>query len=393
MSARRAATVASARDGYPALRDDVISLLEDGRRRSARAVNEAMASTYWAIGRRIVEQEQRGHARAQYGEEALKRLAEDLTKRFGRGFGWRNLFQMRAFYLAYPSTVAALPPPLGRASKKLQTASAKSPRTKLQTLSAISGAKTDGTFPLPWSHYVKLLGLRSPDARSFYETEALRGGWTVRQLQWQVETQFYERTALSKNKASMLQKGGERRPEDAVTPEEEIKDPMVLEFLGLKDEYSESDLEDALTLRLEHFLLELGQDFSFVGRQRRLRIGDEWYRVDLLFFHRALRCLVVIDLKLGSLTHADAGQMHLYLNYAREHWTRPDENPPVGLILCAKKDAAVAKYALEGLPNKVLAAEYRTTLPDERLLANELDKSRLELARRATSPGRTRKRP
>ena len=153
----------------------------------------------------------------------------------------------------------------------------------------------------------------------------------------------------------MLRKGSEVRPEDAVSPEEEIKDPFVLEFLGLRDEYSESELEAALILQLENFLLELGGDFAFVGRQRRLRVGDEWYRVDLLFFHRRLRCLVVIDLKLGKLTHADAGQMHLYLNYAREHWTNPGENPPVGLILCAHRDAAVARYALEGLPNRPLA--------------------------------------
>ena len=163
------------------------------------------------------------------------------------------------------------------------------------------------------------------------------------------------------------------KPGEALSPEEEIKDPFVLEFLGLKDEYSESDLEEALIRELETFLLELGGDFTFVGRQKRLRIGDEWYRIDLLFFHRKLRCLVVIDLKLGKFTHADAGQMHLYLNYAREHWTNDGENPPVGVILCTQKDAAVVHYALEDLPNKVLAAEYRTTLPDEKTLATELE--------------------
>lgn len=169
-----------------------------------------------------------------------------------------------------------------------------------------------------------------------------------------------------------------------VTPEEEIKDPYVLEFLGLKDEYSESDLEEALIKQLENFLLELGGEFTFVGRQRRLRVGTQWYRVDLLFFHRRLRCLVIIDLKLGNFTHADAGQMHLYLNYAREHWTLPDENPPVGLILCAQKEAAVAHYALEGLPNKVLAAEYRMVLPEEKMLAEELKRTRLLLEGRIT---------
>jgi len=204
-----------------------------------------------------------------------------------------------------------------------------------------------------------------------------------------VGSQFYERTALSRNKAAMLKKGAKALPEDTVTPEEEIKDPFVLEFLGLKDEYSESDLEEALIKQLEKFLLELGGDFAFIGRQRRLRIGIQWFRVDLLFFHRGLRCLVVIDLKIGEFTHADAGQMHLYLNYAREHWTRSDENPPVGLILCAEKDESVARYALEGLPNKVLAAEYRTTLPDEHVLAAELDRTRKLLESRT---GRRRKR-
>ena len=300
-----------------------------------------MTTTYWLVGRAIVEREQGGARRAAYGEVVLENLAEKLTARYGRGFSRRNLDDMRRFYLAWPI---------------LQTASAKSDAP---------------TLPLPWSQYVRLLSVKTAGARTFYEAEALRGGWTIRQLQRQIESQFYERTALSRNKAAMLTKGAQRRAEDVVTPEEEIKDPIVLEFLGLKDEYSESDLEGAPILRLEQFLLELGGDFTFVGRQRRLRVGDAWYRIDLLFFHRALKCFVAIDLKLGGLTHADAGQMHLYLNYAREHWTRPDENPPVGLILCAKKDAAVAKYALDGLPNKVLAAEYLTKLPREEVLIAE----------------------
>lgn len=180
----------------------------------------------------------------------------------------------------------------------------------------------------------------------------------------------------------MLSKGEKALPQDHLLPEEEIKDPFVLEFLGLKDEYSENDLEEALIQHLEKFLLELGGDFAFVGRQRRLRIDNEWYRVDLLFFHRKLRCLVVIDLKIGKFTHADAGQMHMYLNYAKEHWTLPEENPPVGLILCAEKDRALAHYALEGLPNKVLTSEYKLALPDEKLLVEEIKRTQAELARR-----------
>jgi hypothetical protein len=183
----------------------------------------------------------------------------------------------------------------------------------------------------------------------------------------------------------MLQKEAKPRPEDRVTPEEEIKDPLVLEFLGLKDEYSQHELEEALILHLESFLLELGGDFAFLGRQKRLRIGDEWYRIDLLFYHRRLRCLVIIDLKLGRFTHADAGQMHVYLTYAQEHWTHPDENPPVGVILCTAKDTALAHYALDTLPNKVLAAEYRTTLPDEETLAAELERIRRALETRGTT--------
>jgi predicted nuclease of restriction endonuclease-like (RecB) superfamily len=244
-------------------------------------------------------------------------------------------------------------------------------------------------FPLPWSAYVRLLSVKNQAARRFYETEALRCGWSVRQLERQVNSQFYERTALSKNKAAMVKMAETPEPTDVIKPEEAIKDPFVLEFLSLKDEYSESDLEDALIRRLADFLLELGDDFAFIGRQRRLRLDDTWFSVDLLFFHRRLRCLLVIDLKVGKFAHADAGQMHLYLNYARAHWMKAGENPPVGLVLCASKGAAEAHYALEGLPNKVLAAEYQTVLPDERLLAEELERTReaLKVRRRTVAEG------
>ena len=366
--------------GYSTILSDVAGLLESARRVSVRATNAIMTATYWEIGRRIVEYEQEGMDKAEYGKKIIERLSFDLTKRFGRGFSKRNVEQMRLFYVYWPiaQTLSAqsgksltLSDESGNISK-VQTLSG-----KLQTVDAKFTLKDIANrFPLPWSHYVNLLSVKNPEARAFYETEALRGGWSVRQLERQINTQFYERTALSRDKAAMLKKGAKPLPEDAVTPEEEIKDPLVLEFLGLKDEYSENDLEEALIHQLENFLLELGGDFTFVGRQRRLRIGDEWYRVDLLFYHRCLRCLVIIDLKLGKFTHADAGQMHLYLNYAREHWTHAGENPPVGLILCAQKDHAVARYALEGLPNKVLAAEYRTALPDEKTLAAEIDKTR-----------------
>jgi predicted nuclease of restriction endonuclease-like (RecB) superfamily len=354
---------------YEGLVAELSRLLEDARRVSARAVNTVMTATYWEFGRRIVEFEQGGEKRAGYGEELVARLAVDLTARFGRGFGAVNLSQMKRFYLLWPTHTI------------LQTPSEKSSGEIIQTLSEKSPAQA--RFPLPWSHYVRLMAVKEEAARRFYETEALRGGWSVRQLDRQIATVFYERTALSRDKSAMLTKGAKPRPEDRVSVEEEVKDPLVLEFLNLKDEYSESELEEALLRHLEKFLLELGDDFAFVGRQRRLRIGDQWYRVDLLFFHRKLKALVVIDLKVGKLTHADAGQMHMYLNYARQHWMREDENPPVGLSLCSEPDDALAKYALDGLPNKVLAREYKLALPNEKALVEELEKTRLMIERKA----------
>jgi len=345
---------------YGEIRNDIVTLLQAARNASARSVNGLMTATYWEIGRRIVESEQQGQQRAEYGEALIKRLAEDLEPRFGRGFGWRNLTQMRAFFLAWP------------ASKILQTPSAKS--VPLPELAP--------KFPLPWSAYVRLLSVRNPESRAFYETEALRSGWSIRQVDRQIGSQFYERIALSKNKAAMLQKAATAESGDIVTPEEAIKDPFVLEFLGLKDEYSETELEEGLIQHLTDFLLELGDDFAFLGRQRRLRIDDTWFRVDLLFFHRRLRCLVVIDLKVGKFSYADAGQMHLYLNYAREHWMKEGENPPVGLILCAEKGTAEAHYALDNLPNRVLAAEYQMVLPDEEVIADELKRSGIRLEER-----------
>ncbi len=358
---------------------EIVGLIEGARRRAARLVNATMTAVYWSIGRRIVLEEQRGTRRAEYGEELIEQLARRLTTRFGRGFGHANLWQMRAFYLAYAEILQTVSGESGggEGGHNLQTASGES-----DLLASVSAR-----LPLPWSHYVKLLSLKNELARRFYEAEALRGGWTVRQLDRQIQTQFYERTLLSRNKRAMLVKGEAPRPKDGVTPEEEIKDPFVLEFLGLKDEYSESDLEDALIRDLESFLLELGGDFTFVGRQRRLRVGDRWFRVDLLFFHRRLRCLVVVDLKLGEFDHADAGQMHLYLNYAKEHWTVPGENSPVGLILCSAKHEAIVRYSLAGHASKVLTAEYRMALPDEKLLAEHVEQVREALTRRAPELG------
>jgi predicted nuclease of restriction endonuclease-like (RecB) superfamily len=365
---------------YGEVLGDIVGLLDRARAAAARSVDAVMTSTYWQVGRRIVEQEQQGQQRAAYGQALLHRLSADLTGRFGRGFSRQNLQQMRQFYLTWgPERIC-------------QTASGESPGASAPSADATALEVFDGgvlaaALPLPWSAYVRLLSVKDGAARRFYETEALRSGWTVRQLGRQIDSMYYERTALSKNKAAMLSKSADRRPGDQVSPITAIRDPFVLEFLGLKDEYSETDLEDALISHLAEFLLELGDDFAFVARQRRMRIGNAWYRVDVVFYHRSLRCLLLVDLKVGSFSYAAAGQMHMYLNYAREHWVKASENPPVGLILSASRDAEEARYALDGLPNPVLAAEYKIALPDEKTIEAELARTRRELEARGAAAG------
>lgn len=358
-------------ENYGRLVSNIEALLERARQTTVRAVNHILTTTYWEIGRRVVEFEQGGKAKAAYGDALLVKLSGDLTKKYGRGFSWRNIYQMRTFYLGW---------------EILQTPSAKLEARVKSSLHETTKANSPGSdqpfraslteviplFPLSWSHYVRLMSVENPRARGFYESEAIRGGWSVRQLDRQISTLFFERTVKSKNQTALLAKGQTSVPEDAVTLEESIRDPYLLEFLNLKDEYSETDLEEAIVRHLEWFLLELGAGFTFVARQKRIRVGDEWYRIDLVLFHRKLKCLVVIDLKLGKFTHADAGQMNLYLNYAREHLTEPGENAPIGLILCSAKNSAVVHYAMGGINAKVFASHYLTELPNEETLRNEI---------------------
>ena len=385
---------------YQVVYGDVSKIIDAARESAARSVNASMTAAYWLIGRRIVEFEQSGEERAEYGGSVIDRQADDLTAGFGRGFSVQNIYNMRLFYLSYaPSRILqTVSGNLARPHLRQirQTPSGNLPQharqPKCQTVSG-EFERNSGeagfddlrkAFPLPWSAYVRLLSVKNESAREFYEAEALRGGWSVRQLDRQISSQFYERTALSKNRTAILTADAETISEDPVRSEVQIKDPFVLEFLDLKDEYSESDLEEALIRHLETFLMELGDDFCFIGRQRRLRVGNQWYPLDLLFFHRGLRCLVVIDLKIGSFSHADAGQMHFYLNYVADNWVREEENPPIGLILCSEKDEALAHYSLDGLRNKVLAAEYRIALPDEETLAAEVDRTRRSIELRAS---------
>jgi predicted nuclease of restriction endonuclease-like (RecB) superfamily len=249
---------------YSLVHAQIIGLQETARAASARSINALMTATYWEIERRIVESEMKGEKRADYGERLVEQLAKDLTRRFGRGFGRTHLWQMRAFYRTWADQ-NILQTPSGESSFLASTNAG----SALSDISALAAR-----FPLPWSAYVRLLSVKKPEARRFYEAEALRAGWSVRQLDRQIASQFYERASLSRNKAAMLEKAERPQPSDTVTAEEAIKDPFVLEFLNLKDEYSESELEDSLIQHLADFLLELGDDFAYLGRQRRLRLDD-----------------------------------------------------------------------------------------------------------------------
>ena len=271
---------------YINIRGAIVELVSTARETAARSVNALMTASYWEIGRRIVEAEQKGKRRAGYGEQLIERLSVDLTLQFGRGFSADNLERMRRFFTLYPMAAISATP----SRKSIEnTIGKKQIKTSKVANTELSLLRIAEMFPLPWSAYVQLLGVQNPSAREFYQTQALSGGWSVRQLTRQIDSQFYERTALSRNKVTMLRNGAIAKPDDAITPEEAIKDPYVLEFLALKDEYSESQLEEALITQLEGFLLELGDDFAFIGRQKRLRLDDTWFRVDLVFFHRVLR--------------------------------------------------------------------------------------------------------
>jgi predicted nuclease of restriction endonuclease-like (RecB) superfamily len=371
---------------YSGLLTDVTKLLEEARHASARSVNEILTVTYWEIGRRIVEYEQKGSEKPGYGEEIIDRLALDLTHRFGRGFSRRNLFLIRSFFLTYRERMQT-PSALSQKGKENRIPSKKVAGI-VQTVSALSSPRTlldvsqtlSGKFPLSWSHYVRLLSLDESQKRDFYEEETRRAGWSVRQLDRQINSMLYERVALSKKKGELIKKA--EKSGSLVSAEDAIKDPYVLEFLGLPEPSSEKDLENALIQHMADFLLELGYGFTFVARQKRLQVGSESYYLDLLFYHRGLQCLVAIDLKVGKFTHADAGQMNLYLNYLLENEKMGDENDPIGLILCSEKDEAVAHYALGRLSNKIFASRYRLQLPDPEILKREIEAERRRLEMR-----------
>lgn len=355
------------------LADRLISIVETARRQAARSVNSAMVQAYWHIGREIVETEQDGEERASYGDAVVKRVAKRLTGRFGRGFSYPTVKRMKQFYLTYPSGSALAQGGKGSALLSLSD----EPSIGSAALSQSETIKSPG-FPsdLSWTHYLTLMRIESADARAFYELESAEGNWSTRELDRQIGSMLYERLAKSRDQAAVraLSTEGQvlTRPADA------IKDPMVLEFLGLEERthWHERDLEQAIIDRLETFLLELGKGFCFVARQKRLSVDGDHFYVDLVFYNRLLKCFVLIDLKLGKLTHQDLGQMQMYVNYFDRLERDEADAPTAGIVLCSDKNDAMVKITLPESDPSVHASRYQLYLPTESELQTELAKER-----------------
>lgn len=350
---------------------EIRELILSARRNVARGIDLIQVMTNFEIGRQIVEHEQKGAERAKYGKHILEELAERLTEEFGMGFSERNLRNMRKFYLVYQE----------RTSQIRQTASAKSP--DLQISQKMSGkldsppnmraalAQSTPPFQLSWSQYVFLVGIKDTDARRFYEIEAASSGWTLPELTRQFNSGLYERLALSRDKDGIKKLAEEGQI--VAKPQDLLKNPYVLEFLGLdeKEKYSESDLELAIIDKIEHFLLELGKGFLFEARQKRFTFDEDHFFVDLVFYNRLLRCYVLIDLKIGKLTHQDLGQMQMYVNYYDRYVKTADELPTIGMILCRKKRDALVEITLPKDAN-IHAKEYQLYLPSKEELRLKL---------------------
>lgn len=345
----------------------IAEIIETARGHVASSVNTAMVHAYWLIGHEIVEVEQHGKKRASYGEELIAQLAERLSKRFGRGFGIATLRRARGFYLTFPSGSAV--PELRGAQKR-------------STVLIVSGRGPVFPPQLGWSHYLVLQRVQNDQARAFYEIEAVREAWSVRELERQVASLLLERLAKSRNKEKVLALA--RKGHEITTPADIIKDPFVLEFAGLPEHHAwlEHDLEQAIIERLEDFLLELGKGFCFVARQKRLTLDADHFYVDLVFYNRLLRCFVLIDLKLGKLAHQDLGQMMMYVNWFDRFQRADHEAPTVGIVLCSEKNDAVVKITLPDNNRRVLAARYLPYLPTEDELRTEVKRSRDAIERR-----------
>lgn len=327
----------------------VTALIEESRKRVATAVNTAMVYTYYEVGRYIVEDEQRGNTRAEYGKSVLKELSRKLTEKYGSGWSYVNLTQMRSFYLVY--------------SQKLQTVSKQSQKEIIQTVSK--------EFVLSWSHYLILMRIENLQERSFYEIECARQQWSVRQLQRQYASSLYERLALSRDKDQVMRLAQEGQTIEK--PEDIIKNPLTLEFVGLKPEaaYTESTLESAIIDKLQMFLMEMGRGFLFEARQKRFTFDEDNYYVDLVLYNRLLQCYVLVDLKIDKLTHQDLGQMQMYVNYYDRHVIEPFEKPTIGILLCKEKNDALVELTLPKDAH-IYAQQYKLCLPDKALLEEKL---------------------
>lgn len=328
-----------------------------------------MTITYFEIGKIIVEEEQNGKDRAEYGKQLLKNLSKQLTKEFGKGFSIRNLEQIRQFYIIY-SKSESLTRILGIKNTQSLTAEFKSQKT--QTVSAefkkLDYQTLDSFFKLTFSHYIFLMRIDDEKERRFYKIESEKHNWSVRELKRQYDSALYTRLALSRDKEGILKLSEEGQIIEK--PKDLIKDPYILEFLGLPElpQYSESQLEEEIINKLEHFLLELGHGFTFVGRQQRITFDDKHFRIDLVFYNRILKCFVLIDLKIGELKHQDLGQMQMYVNYYDREMRLEDENKTIGIILCQNKSEAVVKYTLPENNEQIFASKYKTILPSVEVL-------------------------
>lgn len=340
-----------------------------------------MVHAYWLIGREIVEVEQRGEARAEYGRRLIEGLAKRLSKRFGRGMGAATLRRARSFYLSYPNG-SAIPPENGDLEIR-STALIESSQKIGSTPLIESTHAAHGRFPplLGWSHYLVLLRVKDSPARAFYEIEAAREGWSVRELERQIASLLFERLTKSSDRERVMALAQEGQ--SVASPQDVIKDPFVLEFLGLQERASwlERDLEQAIIDRLESFLLELGKGFCFVGRQKRITLNGDHFYVDLVFYNRLLRCFVLIDLKLGKLSHQDLGQMQMYVNFFDRYQREDHEAPTVGIVLCSDKNDAMVKITLPAGNKQVHASRYQVYLPTEQELREELEREREEAER------------
>lgn len=387
-----------------ALAERIRRIWETARTHAVRTVNTSHVCANWLIGQQIVEAEQAGARRATYGEQLLERLSTRLAKEFGSGFSAAGLRYMRLFYLGYPGllpihhAVRDESPPgrKGRRGSRIRHAvrdesSALAERTRQALQRPIREAsapwKPGGLHPgLSWTHYRTLLKVERREARDFYEIETVANGWSARQLERQVDSLLFERLSKSRDRKGLLALA--KRGQLVSRPADAIKDPYVLEFLDLpaSNRLVESELEAALISQLQSFLLELGSGFAFVARQARLTLDGDHFFADLVFYHTKLKCYVVIDLKVRKLSHADLGQMQLYVNYYDREVAGPGDNPTIGLILCTEKNAAVVRYVLGSAHERIFASRYKLHLPSEAELRHELRRELAELSTRPTPP-------